>query len=211
VKEKALYEVMQFVEKQLGCNIVEKERGTNYGRIDVIGVREIEGDLSSNFEIIGVEVKQADDTFLKSAGQAKGYSVYVNRCYLAKEGRFVDEEMEIARVLGIGLIEVGGDIREVLSSPFHFPSPVWQRKILYRLGQVVCTICGTVFPYKDTTGGGRSTPDVIVRALQRAKKGGRPYHYYLYDYNERHKADQREYVHQKRFVCKDCLRALFSA
>jgi hypothetical protein len=211
VGERRLYgRVRQFVRIQLGCSVVGEDKGTDYGRIDVVGIREIEGDLASNFEIIGVEVKEEGDKFLNSAGQAKGYSIYANRCYLAQEGRFAQEEVEIARVLGIGLIDVNRDIREVLSSPIHSPSPVWQRKILSRLGQAVCTVCGTIFPDDRVIRGTRSSHLVLSRALDRAGKSGNPLLYYLYDYNTRHKSDTRELVHQRRYVCKDCVQALFN-
>lgn len=212
MRESQLYEkVEQFVSKQFGCLMVGTDRGTEFGRMDVVGVREIEGDLASNFEIIGVEVKQAEDKFLNSAGQAKGYSIYANRCYLAKEDGFSEEEMEIARVLGIGLVEVRGRVREILSSPLHTPSPVWQRKVLRRLDLVECTICGTIFPDEETTGSSRSSKEAIMRSLKRALERNQAYRYFLFDYNKRHKSDSREYVHQKRYVCKDCLQALFKS
>lgn len=141
--------VQKFLKKKFHCELTERDKGTNYRRIDVIGLKQIRGDLSHDFELIGVEVKQANDAFLKSAGQSKGYSVYMNRCYLAKESVFKEGEIEIADILGIGLIEISDKVQEVFSSPRHTPSRIWQRKILFNVGQAVCEICGTIFPVKD--------------------------------------------------------------
>jgi hypothetical protein len=54
-----------------------------FGRIDVIGIRDIGGDLSGEVETVAVEVKRGSTPFANACGQTYGYSVYANRVYLA--------------------------------------------------------------------------------------------------------------------------------
>src|SRR5947208_1742387 len=115
-----------------------------HGRIDVLGIRDTGGDLSGSAELISVEVKAGRQPFTRAAGQAYGYSVYAERCYLAdvRRGRppFRDEEIAIASRLGIGLLAVGAGnrIQEVLSSPVHEPIQAMRLQAIEKLGYSEC-------------------------------------------------------------------------
>lgn len=70
VRESTLYDpMMKFVKRKFECFDIKKQVGiTNIGIIDVVGVREIQGDFHSSTEIISVEVKGPKASFLSSIG-----------------------------------------------------------------------------------------------------------------------------------------------
>jgi len=75
--------IEKFLRKRFNCFVTAQNRGTNFGRIDVIGLRDIGGDLSGAIEIIRVEVKDGNQPFNTATGQAYSYSIFAERCYLA--------------------------------------------------------------------------------------------------------------------------------
>lgn len=91
--EAALYpQVARWARKRLGCWEVALDTGPKMGRIDVVGLRDMGAiDLAARTEVLAIEVKVGTASFAKSAGQALGYSVMADRCYLAVAGTF-DED-----------------------------------------------------------------------------------------------------------------------
>jgi hypothetical protein len=153
MKESKLYpKVKKFVKNKFHCFATGVNKGTKNGRIDIIGIRDIGGDLTGKTELISVEVKAANQPFATTAGQAIGYSVYAERCYLAdlRSGKepFSQEEIAIASKLGIGLIALkrsGNVIEEVLSSPIHSPIDYMKHEIIEKLGFSLCSTCNSIF------------------------------------------------------------------
>jgi hypothetical protein len=149
-RERDLYSrVASYLRTAVGCSDTAIDTGLQLGRIDVIGVRGIGGDLSGEAETSAVEVKAGRQPFATSAGQADGYSVYAHRCYLVdlRIGRqpFNGNEIDIASRLGIGLLALRPKgVREVLSAPRNEPIERLNLELLERLGYARCTIfCAT--------------------------------------------------------------------
>src|SRR6266516_7021822 len=97
--ETSFYPIVErWLKKQFGCFITAVNKGLRHGRIDVIGVRDVGGDLSGAIETIGIEVKRGLFPFANACGQTLGYNVYVNRAYLADVRRtnFTANEIHIA-------------------------------------------------------------------------------------------------------------------
>lgn len=81
--ENTLYPVVErWMQRKFACFATAVNKGLKHGRIDVIGVRDIGGDLSGAIETIGIEVKRGSFPFANACGQTLGYNVYVNRAYL---------------------------------------------------------------------------------------------------------------------------------
>jgi hypothetical protein len=129
--------------------------GLSYSRVDVLGVRDVGGDLCGEVESICVEVKRDSEPFATACGQALGYKVYANRLYLAAvrpEG-FAHSELDIASHLGIGLVQIkGSQCHEVLSSPYHMPISRMSLQLLERMALGKCQLCGTFFQSGNTDG-----------------------------------------------------------
>lgn len=83
-REKSLYPLVErWLKRHYRCFATGINTGLRYSRIDVVGVRDVGGDLSGEVESIVVEVKRGTEPFATASGQALGYRVYVNRIYLA--------------------------------------------------------------------------------------------------------------------------------
>ncbi len=131
--EQELYEPIQkFIEKRYNCFFAETRVGKeSYGFVDVFGIR-YKNQEKSAIETIGVEVKSEKKVVCRSFGQAKGYSLFCHRIYHAAPKTidnmetFSEEDKEIAKYLGIGLIEMKNRgssyfCREVLEAPENLP------------------------------------------------------------------------------------------
>lgn len=130
------------------------------GLADVLGAYDTSSDFHSDIETIVVEVKTKTGSFGKSLGQALGYSIYGERCYLAvtfsENDGFTEEQKYFADHLGVGLIEIptneNGDPIESeidlkLSSKKHEPISSLKLYVLNKLGISQCSLCG-IFDYK---------------------------------------------------------------
>src|SRR5687768_3129010 len=109
--ERDLYpKVQRWMEKQQGCFVSGINTGISHGRIDVVGLRDIGGNLSGKAEVVSVEVKAGRQPFATAAGQAYGYTAYADRAYLADyrtaSPPFRTGEVAIASRLGIGLLAI---------------------------------------------------------------------------------------------------------
>ncbi len=128
-----------------GCYSTGTNCGTKIARADVIGLRHLGGDLSTDYELVAVEVK-TDEPFFKSVGQAAAYSVFAHRCYLAQYERgnrpFCRSEIEIALSLGVGLLKIRSrrmdGVQEYLSAPARQPRHRFSLQMLETVGFAEC-------------------------------------------------------------------------
>lgn len=140
--------VARWLKRHFLCFKVAVNKGLRYGRIDVLGIRDIGGDLCGEVETIAVEVKRGATPFANACGQTFGYSVYANRVYLAdvRGDGFTQDEIFIANNLGIGLIRIKEKkIAEVLSSPFYRPILKMQLRLFEALRLGKCQLCDSIF------------------------------------------------------------------
>ena len=133
MSEKDFYEPIQkFIKKKYNCFFVKQRVGKQvYGYADVLGISRKNKEQSA-IEVIGVEIKSWKKEVCRGFGQAKGYSVFCHRIYYAAPKMidnmetFSEEDKEIAKYLGIGLIEIrirnaGYVCYEVLEAPANIP------------------------------------------------------------------------------------------
>jgi len=155
MKESFFYpRVKEFLESDaFGCFKAEIRIGTSFiGIADVVGVRDIGGDVRGDVEVIAVEVKKTLGNFGKILGQALGYSLFAHKCYLAipfmNDGTFSIEQKELATRLGVGLLEISKSrgiwrCTEALTSANHTPFNHQMETLLRRgLGLIRCSFCG---------------------------------------------------------------------
>lgn len=193
--------------------------GLRLGRIDVVGIRDIGGDLSGRSEVISVEVKGGNQPFATSAGQAHGYSVMADRCYLAdvRSGSepFDATEMLIADRLGIGLIALSssGKIRTVLTAPPCRPVEELRLQVVEKLGLSLCSLCGVVFRRsKDTKAndfGRVSRTGSKPGALRKAVQSDRGLVWWLEESASERQQKQSDLTYWRRYACADCVSGLF--
>jgi len=149
LKEESLYKhVEDFLMDQLECFDTFQKVGTMYtGFADVIGIKDVGGRTSGDFEVIAVEVKKSTYSFAKNLGQALGYSLLAHRCYLAThlEGLYTAEQEQMADYLGVGLLRIyNRECAEISTSPLHQPINSLMLKMLERKQYALCNICGTL-------------------------------------------------------------------
>lgn len=209
--EKTLYPlVRQWIQRHFRCFRIEVNKGLRYGRIDVLGIRDVGGDFSGSVEVISIEVKRGSTPFTNAAGQTLGYRVYANRVYLAdfREKPFGREELLIASNLGIGLIHIKGKkCREVLTSPVYQPIPELQFRLFEKLKLGTCTLCGSLFALGDSEES--SWSNVCNENLEKAIKLKKGLLYGLREVDKRRDklglCKSSEYIQTRRFLCPDCV------
>jgi hypothetical protein len=216
--ESSLYPIVsRWLQRHFRCFKTAVNKGLRHGRIDVIGVRDIGGDLSGAIETIGVEVKRGAFPFANGCGQTLGYNVYVNRAYLAdvREEGFTQDEIHIASHLGIGLIEIRrGRCREILSSPFYDPIEKLNLRLLEALRLGRCQFCASVFEIGSPDAKyfhGRLARENLKLALQR----GKGLVFWNREVAERKRRLRLRVSHdnatyERRFICPDCVAYVFS-
>lgn len=154
-RESELYEpVERWAKLHFGCFKTGINKGTDYGRVDVVGLRQVPGDLSADTEFICIEVKKGTQPFLNALGQASAYSIYGDYSYLADyrpDAPFSEEERVLAERLGIGLIRINKHFTVSLVSTARRCTPVenFRLRIADQLGYVRCVMCSTFFPRTD--------------------------------------------------------------
>ncbi len=80
--EKRVYTTVQkWMKQHFVCFKTGINTGLRISRIDVVGVRDIGGDLSGEIQTIAVEVKKEGSPFATTSGQTLAYNVYANRVY----------------------------------------------------------------------------------------------------------------------------------
>jgi hypothetical protein len=216
VNERDLYpRVADWARSHLGCFHTDIDKGLRLGRIDVVGIRDSGGRLSGRSEVISIEVKRGTQPFATSVGQAHGYSIYADRCYLAemRDEPFSEDERAIASRLGVGLVRISGSqrvrITEVVSAPPNEPLEGLRLEIIEKVGYSLCTVCGCLFQ----RGTGNASWSNVVRQSTRAGRlrtaadEAKGYVYWLREVAERNGAGDVYY--HRRYVCSDCVTALF--
>ncbi len=205
--------------REFSCWQTRQNTGPKIGRIDVVGVRDLGGDLSARSEIIAIEVKRGNQPFATSAGQAHGYSVMAERCYLADQRvtrpAFTDTEKLIAGRLGIGLISIGPKfkITEVVTAPPNEPIEELRRQVIERLGLSTCSLCSIVFARSSDS----STPDYSGVVFQRSRRGAlaraaaeqKSYGWWMYNASYKRDKSARELTAWRRYLCPDCVGNVF--
>ena len=215
-KEKDLYpKVERWLKRKYRCFATAINAGLRYSRPDVIGVRDVGGDLSGEVESIIVEVKRGTQPFATASGQALGYKVYANRVYLAdfRSEPFSPEEIHIASHLGIGLIQITATrCREWLSSPHHDPITRLNLALLERLALGHCQLCGSLFRLgKPGRRFANVTRENVPQAIAK-QKGIIFWNREVADRKERLgvRSTGDDTTYERRFLCPDCVDGVLS-
>lgn len=216
-RERRLYPLVQrWVKRNLRCFKAETNRGLSYGRIDVIGIRDVGGGLSGEVETIAIEVKKGATPFGTACGQTLGYNVYANRVYLADKRlkSFSPDELQIASHLGIGLIQIrDGQCKEILSSPFYNPIPKLNLQLLENLRLGKCQFCGSFFATGEMRPGHRYSK-LTVENIRKAIQDEKGTIFYLYEVDERKYkmriSGKPGVTSDRRFICPDCIYSFFA-
>jgi hypothetical protein len=214
-REKASYPVVErWVKRHFRCFRTAINKGLRHSRVDVVGVRDLGGDLSGDVETIAVEVKKGGFPFATASGQTLGYNVYANRVYLAdvRMERFTQDEIQIASHLGIGLIQIRNRAcTEVLSSPFYNPIRRLNLALLEQLRLGRCQLCESFF---ETGIVGQRYANVTHENVHQAIKKRKGLMFWNEEIAERkHKLGLRvapDAIYERRFICPDCVHSLFS-
>lgn len=214
--ERRLYPLVEkWVKRHFLCFKTAINTGSLHSHADVVGVRDVGGDLSGEVETIVVEVKRGHEAFATASGQTLGYNVYANRVYLAdiRTKNFTHDELQIASHLGIGLIQIHDrKCSEVLSSPFYDPIQKLNLLLLDQMGLGICQFCGCCFetgkPKRDYS---KMTREEVWKAVKEEKG--------LIFWN-REVADRKDKLgikrtsdgstRERRFICPDCVSNLLS-
>lgn len=216
-KERELYPLVErWMRKHFQCFKTVADKGLKYGRIDVLGVRDVGGDLSGEIETIVIEVKKGITPFAKASGQTLGYRVFANRVYLAdlRQSSFTTDEIHIASNLGIGLIQIKGKAcREILSSPYYQPITKLHLMLLESVAIGKCQLCNSFFETGDSKNNRFSnlTKENLKQAVLK-EKGMMFWNYEAaYRKNRFHEGRaKKETAYERRFVCPECVAVLFS-
>lgn len=217
--EKDLYlPVERFAKRTLSCWETGQERFiADVGRLDVLGARYIGGDLSGKCEVIAIEVKPDTSRFALSAGQAHGYSVAADRCYLAvATPRFSAAQVMIAAHLNVGLISIkrtgrGYSVDEVVTAPAAEPIEEYRLQAAERLGLASCTLCRTLFPRDvDKAGDFKGVASArLPGSLTRAGEGEVGLMWWLTEQSTVHGRNIGEDdTRVRRYMCPACVYAL---
>lgn len=216
-KESDLYPIVErWMRSHFQCFKTVVDKGLKYGRIDVLGVRDVGGDLSGEIETIAIEVKKGHTPFAKASGQTLGYRVFANRVYLADSRRspFTTDEIHIASNLGIGLIQIKGKTcHEVISSPHYQPITKLNLMLLESVAIGRCQVCGSFF---ETGSDKRKRYSNVTREnLPRAVTEEKGMMFWNYEaafrknkYNERR--TKKDTAYERRYICRECIAVLFS-
>lgn len=218
-KENDLYPIVEkwLKKKEQFCFKTAKDTGLryggiDYGRIDVVGVRDVGGDLSGEIETIAVEVKEGSERFTTASGQAVGYKIYANRTYLAirRDEPFLPDHINIASNLGIGLIQIGAKgCKEVLSSPYYKPIDKANLLLLENLGFGKCQMCGCFWEV------GMKLENTTSENLKKAIAQEKGVRFWNREVNQRKRrvgiqTAKNGKTFERRFVCPDCVCRFFS-
>ena len=216
-KEEELYPMVErWVKRHFRCFKTATNRGLAYSRMDVVGVRDIGGDLSGDVETIVVEVKRRTRTFATACGQTLGYKVYANRVYLAifRKEPYTPEELAIASHLGIGLVRIWGNrCHEVLSSPYYDPMPRLGLSVMEKLRLCKCQLCGCFFEIGDVSG--NRWANLARQGVSKALRDEKGILFWNMEVANRKKSlglrqapDGTSF--ERRFICPDCVYSFFS-
>jgi len=218
IKESELYPIVKkWLDKTQLCFKVKINKGLRkYSIIDVIGVKDVGGDLSGEIETIAIEVKRGTEPFAKASGQALANKVYANRIYLAdlRDESFNRDEIYIASYLGIGLIHIQKKgCREVLSSPYYKPIEKLNLLLLEKLNLGKCQLCDSFFEISDIdTSYSKTTSENLKKAIH-DEKGLRFWNREVANRKKRlgvRDVSEEIQSYERRFICPDCVKYLLS-
>lgn len=218
--EKILYRhVEKWLKKNHHCFITAENTGLKFSRADVIGVRDIGGDLTGEIETTIVEVKRGAEAFATASGQAYSYIVYANRVYLAdrRDTGFTQEEIQIASHLGIGLIIIDKNkkCREVLSSPYYKPMTKENTALLEKLRLVMCQLCHCFVETGDESKRYSQLEKHNLKKALASEKGVLFWNYGIADRKKNNitrfgKQYKEDTTFERRVLCTDCVKMLGS-
>jgi len=210
--EKTYYPIVEkFLAKSYQCFRTQINAGLKQSRADVIGIRDIGGDLTGEIETIIVEVKRGSEAFATASGQAYGYTVYANRIYLAdkRQTSFTALEIQIASHLGIGLIKIDtkNKCSIVLTSPYYKPMIKMNADLLEKLRLGKCQLCESYIEIGDEKN--RYTymaKEKISKALDE-EKGVIFWNRQVSTRKEKHgvRVGKENTTYERRFLCSDCI------
>jgi hypothetical protein len=216
--ESDLYPIVEkWMLKHFHCFKTAIDKGLRYGRIDVLGIRDVGGDLSGEVETIAIEVKKGNTPFAKASGQTLGYRVYTNRVYLAdlRQEPFTTDEIHIASNLGIGLIEIRGrTCKEILSSPHYLPITKLNLSLLESVAIGRCQTCGSFFKTGNPKLNRYSYTNLTSVNMREAilKERG----LIFWNYEAAHRKNKfnlkrkKDVAYERRFICPECVEVLFA-
>lgn len=202
--------VASWLRRRGHCFAVGINKGLRYSRIDVVGVRDVGGELSGDVEVIAVEVKAGRVPFATACGQAAGYRIYADRAYYAEPrlAGFDADEISIANQLGVGLIQIrNGRCTEVLSSPAVRPPERYRLPLLEALGLGRCQICDCVFQTGTPEDRFSRVTRENVRLALRANRGVMFWNHLVgpRKLKLRRNSPGRFTTFERRFICPDCV------
>ena len=217
MSERDLYpSVQRWLSERYECLDTFVNKGITYGRIDVSGIRHVGGHLTGASEFVAVEVKTDREPFGTAVGQAAGYSVYADRCYLAAvrpDSGFNTDELAIAGHLGIGLLHLrrrgrGASVTEQLTAPLRQPLPQLRARYVDNLGYAFCAICASVF-YRGDQRDGNWSQNIARESREKAIDEGKGLAWWLYKFRDA-QGDQRDGYYFRRYLCPDCVSGLLA-
>ncbi|MBC7932284.1 MAG: hypothetical protein H7Z38_17140 [Rubrivivax sp.] len=217
--ESDLYPIVErWMRRHFNCFKTAIDKGLRYGRIDVLGIRDVGGDLSGEVETIAIEVKKGNTPFAKASGQTLGYRVYTNRVYLAdyRQEAFTTDEIHIASNLGIGLIEIRGrTCKEVLSSPHYQPITKLNLSLLESVAIGRCQTCGSFFETGNSKLNRHSYTKLTSVNMKQAilKERGLMFWNYEAAYRKNKfnlRRAKKGIAYERRFICPECVEVLFA-
>jgi hypothetical protein len=209
--EERLYPlVANWLKNSHHCFLTRTNTGLKYSRIDVVGIKDVGGNLSGEIETFSVEVKNGREPFATASGQASGYRVYANRVYLAdlRENGFIDEEIAIASHLGIGLIQIEGKkCKEILTSPYYKPLTDLHLRLLEKLSYGHCRFCGCVVEIGSEK---NSFSNLSRENMKKAMKDEKGLIFWNHDVGirkNRYKSNlsDKNITYERRFICHECV------
>lgn len=203
LKEDSLYKYVEdFLIDQLECFDTFQKAGTKYtGFADVIGIKDVGGRTSGDFEVIAVEVKKSTYNFAKNLGQALGYSLLAHRCYLAThlKGLYTSEQERMADYLGVGLLRIyNRECEEISTSPLHQPINSLMLKMLENKQYAFCSICGTLVKAEEGW----------TKDARESSKTGRVFYYIKKTPKRRVLFSEQKKPTRWVHICSDCIEKL---
>lgn len=214
--EKASYAIAErWLKHHFRCFQTAVNKGLKLGRADIIGIRDIGGDLTGEIETIIVENKRGLDPFATASGQTLGYRVFANRVYLAdaREKGFSVDEFQIASHLGIGLIQIrSGKCAEVLSSPFYNPIRRFHFELLDNLGLGKCQLCESFFKTGTVE---KAYSNLTREKMRKAIQDGKGVMFWNEEVAERKdkvgiRPSPNDIIWERRFICPECISRFIS-
>ena len=129
-----------------GNPIYFQDKGTARLRVDVAGIKNVGSRVSSEIEVVAVEVRDKKKVSVRDIHDAHAYAQYAHKCYLAITSPISNQDKEDAGRLGVGLLHIGKHrVTEALSPQGKMPDYSMMLKFLSVLQVAKCSICGIFF------------------------------------------------------------------